>query len=78
MPAVTMYTTEWCGYCRRLKREMSETGIEFEEIDVDRQPDFDDRILAATGGHRTVPAIEVDGRMLVNPSLAEVKQALSG
>jgi mycoredoxin len=73
---VTMYSTEWCGYCRRLKREMDETGISFEEVDVEHEPEYNERILQASGGHRTVPTVEIDGRLLVNPSLAEVKQAL--
>jgi mycoredoxin len=73
---VTMYSTAWCGYCRRLKREMTQAGISFREIDLDSDPSYDDRIIAQTGGYRTVPTLEVQGRLLVNPSIREVQEAL--
>lgn len=75
---VTMYTTTWCGYCRRLKRQMEDDGISFREVDVDAEPQYGDRIIAATGGYRTVPTIEAGGALLVNPTLREVKAALAG
>lgn len=73
---VTMYTTSWCGYCRRLKRQMEQAGIDFVEVDLDDDPAYDARIIAATGGYRTVPTLEVGGELLVNPSLAELQEVL--
>lgn len=74
---ITMYTTPWCGYCVRLKRQMSERGIPFEEIDVDATPGFDEAIKQASGGYRTVPTLKVGERLLVNPTVAEVEAALT-
>jgi mycoredoxin len=73
---VTMYTTDWCGHCRRLKRQLDEAGIKVVEIDVDIDHEHDTKIVAATGGYRTVPTIEVGSRLLVNPTVLEVKSAL--
>lgn len=73
---VTMYSTSWCGYCRRLKRQMADAGIPFEEVDLDEDPSFGQRIIDHTGGYRTVPTLDVGGRLLVNPSLREVEAAL--
>ena len=73
---VTMFSTTWCGYCRRLKRQMEEAGIPFQEVDLDDDPSHDDRIIATTGGYRTVPTLEVNGQLLVNPTLREVQAAL--
>ena len=75
--AVTMYSTTWCGYCRRLKRQLDEAGIRYEEIDVDRDHGFDGRIMEASGGFRVVPTLEVEGELLVNPTIQEVRRALS-
>ena len=75
---VRMYTTTWCGYCRRLARQMTEAGIAFESVDIDAQRQYGDRIEAATGGNRTVPTIEIEGRLLVNPSIGEVEAAAGG
>lgn len=73
---VTMFSTTWCGYCRRLKRQMREAGIAFTEIDLDDDPSHDAKIIATTGGYRTVPTLDVNGRLLVNPTLREVEAAL--
>ena len=77
MTPVTMFSTRWCGYCRRLKRQMEDEGIPFREVDLDEDPSHDDRIVRATGGFRTVPTLEVSGRLLVNPTIGEVREALA-
>lgn len=77
MTAITMFSTRWCGYCRRLKRQMEEEGLEFREVDLDEDPSHDDRIIAASGGYRTVPTVEIGNRLLVNPTIAEVREALA-
>lgn len=74
---VTMFSTTWCGYCRRLKRQLEEAGIAFTEVDLEDDPSHDDKIIAKTGGYRTVPTLEVKGRLLVNPTLREVQSALN-
>lgn len=74
---VTMFSTTWCGYCRRLKRQMDDAGIAYIEVDLDDDPSYDDRIIAKTGGFRTVPTLEIRGELLVNPSIREVEAALA-
>ena len=56
-----MYTTRWCGYCVRAKTLLESRGISFEEISLDDDPDFRQRLLDLTGGW-TVPQIVIDGR----------------
>lgn len=73
---VTMYTTEWCGYCRRLKRALSAHGVSVEEVDIEDLPEFGDLIEGLTGGYRTVPTIRIGDEYLVNPSAGEVLAAL--
>lgn len=75
---VTMYTTTWCGYCRRLEREMTEAGINFDKIDIDGRSDLGERIEVASGGNRTVPTVEIGGELLVNPSIEQVVAAVGG
>jgi mycoredoxin len=77
-PPVTLFTAEWCGYCRRLKRQMDDAGIAYAEVDIDVETQYGTRIIAATGGYRTVPTAEIDGRLLVNPTLDEVVAAVGG
>lgn len=75
---VTMYSTTWCGYCRRLKLQLTDAGIEFREVDVDRDAEAAAFVVAANGGDRTVPLLEfADGSTLTNPSLAQVQERLA-
>jgi glutaredoxin 3 len=56
-----MYTTAWCGYCVRAKALLQSKEIEFEEINLDDDPTFRQKLLDLTGGW-TVPQILIDGR----------------
>lgn len=78
MAMVTMYSTKWCGYCKRLKRSMAAAGIDFTEINIDEFPEFGPTIESLTGGYRTVPTLEICGDWLVNPTLDEVTTAVEG
>jgi glutaredoxin 3 len=58
---VQMYTTRWCGYCSRAKSLLDGKGIEYDEIALDDDPKFRQRVFDLTGGW-TVPQILIDGR----------------
>lgn len=74
---VTMYTTPWCGYCRRLKSQLAREGIELSEVDIERNPAAADYVMAVNGGNQTVPTVVFpDGTALTNPSAAQVAQRL--
>ena len=74
---ITVYSTTWCGHCKRLLRQLDEAAIAYEVIDLDEQPQHGARIEAKTGGFRTVPTLEVGQELLVNPSIIQVQQALA-
>ena len=75
---VTMYSTVWCGYCRRLKGQMDREGIAYQVIDIEDDPNAADLVMAVNGGNQTVPTIVFpDGSALTNPSLAQIKQQLA-
>ena len=61
MALIQMYTTRWCGYCVRAKALLASRGIAFEEISLDDDPAFRQRLLELTGGW-TVPQIVIDDR----------------
>ena len=75
---MTMYTTSWCGFCRRLKTQLDREGIGYEEVDIERVPDAAEIVTKVNGGNRTVPTIVYpDGSAATNPSFAEVKVTLA-
>lgn len=72
-----MYSTPWCGYCKRLKSQFQREDIPFTEIDIEQDPQAAQRVMAVNQGNQTVPTLEfADGTALTNPSLAQVKAKL--
>ena len=75
---LTMYSTVWCGYCRRLKDQMERAGIACRVIDIEDDTAAADLVMAVNGGNQTVPTLVFpDGSALTNPSLAQVKDKLA-
>jgi mycoredoxin len=75
---LTIYSTVWCGYCRRLKNQMEREGISFVEVDIEDVPDAADLVMSVNGGMQTVPTLVFpDGTALTNPSIAQVKARLA-
>ncbi|MEU7026887.1 mycoredoxin [Streptomyces sp. NPDC015232] len=80
---VTMYSTTWCGYCRRLKSQLDREGIAYTEINIEQDPESAKFVEQANGGNQTVPTVRVVPEaggsevVMTNPSLAQVKQALA-
>lgn len=78
MTSFTMYTTPWCGYCRRLKGQLDREGIAYEVVDIEQQPDAAAIVESANNGNQTVPTLVfTDGTAITNPSVAQVKEKLA-
>ena len=75
---LTMYTTPWCGYCRRLKSQLAREGIEITEVDIEREPAAAEYVMTVNGGYQTVPTLLfADGSTLTNPSVRAVKERMA-
>jgi mycoredoxin len=62
MSEITVYSTTWCGDCRRAKQFMRERGVQFREVNIDETPGAEAIVLKVNDGRRKVPTIQVDGR----------------
>jgi glutaredoxin len=62
MESLTMYTTAWCPDCRRAKTFLKERGVEFREVDIEKDPSAEEVVLKANDGRRKVPTMEIGGR----------------
>ncbi len=62
MEPITMYTTPWCGDCRRAKQFLRERGVAFREVNIDEEPEAEEFVLRVNDGRRRVPTFEVGGR----------------
>ena len=78
MTAVTMYSTQWCGYCHRLKSQLDREGITYEVIDIERVPEAAEVVEQVNNGNQTVPTlVYADGSAQTNPSVTQVKAKLA-
>ncbi|MEY2849348.1 MAG: hypothetical protein RI885_2015 [Actinomycetota bacterium] len=74
---ITMFSTTWCGYCARLKSQLTKDGIAYREVDIENTPGTAELVAELNGGNQTVPTvIYPDGSTATNPSLADVKARL--
>ena len=75
---VTVFTTSWCGYCRRLKSQLEREGIAFTEVDIEREPGTAEFVMSVNDGNQTVPTLLFpDGSSATNPSVDKVRDRLS-
>ena len=63
MPAVTVYTTGFCGYCTQVMALLTRRGIPFTEVSVEDHPGLPGQLLARSG-RRTLPQVYVGERYI--------------
>ena len=59
MRPVEIYTSQLCGFCHAAKRLLAQKGVEYNEIDVGREPEKRAEMTQRANGGRTVPQIFV-------------------
>ncbi len=76
--AVTMYSTQWCGYCHRLRSQLDREGIAYDVVDIEKVPDAAELVERVNRGNQTVPTlVYLDGSAQTNPSVADVRAKLA-
>jgi mycoredoxin len=71
-----VYTTSWCGDCRRLKNKLKENNIPYEERDIEKDEAAYQTMMGYTKGKRVIPTVEFGGKILINPRFRQVQEAL--
>jgi glutaredoxin 3 len=59
---IELYTTAGCPYSEAAREDLEWRGVAFVEYDVEKDPEARERMLAITGGNRTVPVIVEEGK----------------
>lgn len=73
----TMYSTSWCGYCKRLKSQLNDLGITFDEVNIEEVPGTAEIVEKVNNGNQTVPTLVFsDGTAMTNPSAKQVQEKL--
>ncbi|MER3447372.1 MAG: glutaredoxin [Candidatus Dadabacteria bacterium] len=63
MSSVVIYTTTYCPYCRAAKALLDSRGVEYEEIDLTKNPSAKRKITEEIGW-KTVPIILINGNLI--------------
>ena len=60
---VVVYTTSWCGWCRKTVAYLTEQGVAFENRDIEAEDMWREELLEKTGG-TSIPVVEIDGQII--------------
>ncbi len=61
---ITVYTTQYCPYCRAAKQLLKAKGVSFEEVDMTEDDAARQKLVEMSGGRETVPQIFADGKCI--------------
>ena len=56
-PEITIYSKDYCPYCRHAKALLNSKGVSFTEYEVSEDPERFAEMLQRSNGGRTVPQI---------------------
>jgi glutaredoxin len=73
-PAIAVYGAYWCKDTRRSRRFLNHHGIPYTYFDVDVDPDALEKVKAWNGGHLSTPTLDIDGRIVTEPSDEELAE----
>jgi glutaredoxin 3 len=59
MKDVTVYTTNWCPYCRQAEKFLTDKKVAFKNVDVTDNDELRTQLVEMSGGRKTVPQIFV-------------------
>lgn len=75
--AITIYTTTTCGDCYFTKRLLDQWGVVYREIDIAEDDGARAFVRSVARGYVSVPTVVFpDGRVLIEPSRAQLSAAL--
>jgi glutaredoxin 3 len=72
MAEINLYTTDPCSFCRRVKGLLQARGVDFNEINLSKDPTGRVELVQRTG-MMTFPQVTIDGHLL--GGFAEIQAA---
>lgn len=72
---VTVYSTTWCPYCKMAKEFLNQHKVQFEDINVEKDPAMA-KAMIQKSGQQGVPVIDVNGKIIIGFNKQALKEAL--
>ncbi len=74
---ITVYGTHWCRQSAKARRLLDEHHVRYRYVDIEADSKGASVVMAAANGNRSVPTLALpDGRVLVEPSPGQIRDAL--
>ncbi len=61
---ITVYSADWCAFCRATKEYLDKKGIQYQEKNVEEDPAFAQEAVNKSG-QTGIPVIDVDGTIII-------------
>lgn len=74
---MTVYGADWCPMTRRALDLLELRGVPFKYIDLESDPAACEWVKSVNEGKERKPTIDIDGRILVEPSDQQLESALA-
>ena len=71
---VVLYSTEWCGYCKQIRRFLDQKGIPYQALDIEKDAQARKAYEALGGGG--IPFVDVNGTLIRDYSPEKIMAAL--
>ncbi len=71
---VVLYATEWCGYCKQIRRFLDQKGIPYHAVDIEKDAEARKAYEALGGGG--IPFVDVNGTLIRGFDPEEILAAL--
>ncbi len=71
---VVLYATEWCGYCKQIRRFLDQKGIPYQAVNIDKDAQARKAYEALGGGG--IPFVDVNGTLIREYSPEKIMAAL--
>ena len=78
MSKVIVYGASWCEDTEATREDLKSLGVPYEYVEVEQDPAALAWVKEQNGGKRKTPTLNVAGRVLVEPDLSELEEALRG
>lgn len=74
-PQVIVYSADWCAFCHAAKDYLDKKGIQFEERDVETNPEYATEAVTKSG-QRGIPVLDINGEIIVGFDRPKIDAAL--
>jgi len=75
-PRIAVYGAYWCRDTARTRRFLNRHGIPYTLLDVDHDPQAADKVREWNQGHLSTPTLDIEGRIVIEPSDEELAELL--